>query len=181
VSLALTKRNLVDLSVSKNTDDGAVILDLLKVGFHVGLKVLGLGVLGEGLSLGVVPVLVETTFALVGKVLSPDGGNAVKTTRGFLVTDNTNNDHRRSLKNGDSLKDLLLVKELAKRTVNITNNVSHTSLVTHESGQMAGLSSIILRESMDLTTRMVSTLARTETKRTVTRSLKLTVRHLLLI
>jgi hypothetical protein len=177
VSLTLTKRDLVDLGVSEHTDDGALLLDLLKAGSHVGVKVLGLGVLGESLSLGVVPVLVETTTALVRKVLSPDSGDAAKTKRSLLVTDNTDNDHRRSLEDGNSLKDLLLVEELAKRTVDITNNVGHTSLVAHESGQMAGLGSIILRESVDLTTVVVSTLAGTETKRTVTGSLKLTVRH----
>jgi len=133
VSLTLTKRNLVDLSVSKNTDDAAVLLELLDVSLHVGLKVLGLGVLGESLPLAGIPVLVEATFALIGQVLSPDSANGVKTSGSLLVTNNTNNDHRRSLKDGNSLKDLLLVKKLAKRTINITNNVSHTSLVTHES------------------------------------------------
>jgi len=177
VSLALAKRDLVDLGVSDHTDDGALLLELLEVGLHVGVKVLGLGVLGESLPLAGVPVLVEATLALVGQMLSPDSANAVKTGGSLLVADDTDDDHGRSLKDGDSLKDLLLVKELAKRTVDITNNVSHTSLVAHESGQMAGLGSIILREGADLTTRVVSTLAGTETQRTVTRSLKLTVRH----
>jgi len=180
VSLALTKRDLVDLGVSENTDDAALLLHLLKSGLHVGIKVLVLGVLGESLPLAGVPVLVEATLALIGQMLSPDGGDAVKTGGGVLVADNTDDDHGRSLKDGDGLEDLLLVQELAQRTVDITNDMGHTSLVAHESGQMAGLGGIVLREGVDLATRVVGTLARAETQRTMTGSLKLAVRHLYL-
>ena len=177
VSLALTKRDLVDLGVSEHTDDRALLLHLLKSGLHVGVKVLVLGVLGESLPLAGVPVLVEATLALVGKVLSPDGGDAVKTGGGVLVADDTDDDHRRSLKDGHSLKDLLLVQQLAERTIDITNDVSHTGLVAHEGSQVAGLAGIILREGADLATRVVGTLAGAETQRTMTGSLKLAVRH----
>lgn len=76
VGLLLLERSLADLGVGQDADDGAVLLDALEVagdGLAVVLGVL-LGVLGEGLLLGLVPVLVEAALDLVVEVLSPDGG-----------------------------------------------------------------------------------------------------------
>lgn len=45
------------------------------------------------------------------------------------------------------------------RTVKITNNVSHTGLVTHEGGQVDGLGLVILGERLNATTVGSATLA----------------------
>lgn len=91
VGLLLLERRLADLGVGEDTDDGAVLLDALKLtgdGGTVLLSVL-LGVLGEGLLLALVPVLVEAALDLVAQVLSPDSGERAETTGGLDVTDNT--------------------------------------------------------------------------------------------
>ena len=76
VGLLLLKGGLADLSVRKDADDGAVLLDALELAGDGRAAVLGvlLGVLGEGLLLALVPVLVEAALDLVAQVLSPDGG-----------------------------------------------------------------------------------------------------------
>lgn len=81
VGLLLLEGSLADLGVGKNTDDGAVLLDALELAGDGGTVVVGvlLDVLGEGLLLGLVPVLVEATLDLVGQVLSPDGGEGAET------------------------------------------------------------------------------------------------------
>lgn len=67
VGLLLLERSLVDLGVGKHTHDGAVLLDALEVAGDGLAALLGvlLGVLGEGLLLGLVPVLVEAALHLV--------------------------------------------------------------------------------------------------------------------
>lgn len=95
VGLLLLERSLADLSVGEDTDDGAVLLHALELaadGGTLGLGVL-LGVLGESLLLGLVPVLVEATLELVGQVLSPDGGKGSETAGSLDVTNQTNSDH----------------------------------------------------------------------------------------
>lgn len=95
VGLLLLEGSLADLSVGKNTDDGAVLLDALELAGDGSAAALGvlLGVLGESLLLALVPVLVEATLQLVAQVLSPDGGEGAETTGGLDVAHKTNNDH----------------------------------------------------------------------------------------
>lgn len=67
VSLLLAEASLADLGVCKDTDDGAVLADALELassGFSTILCVL-LCVASEGLFLGTIPVLVETTLDLI--------------------------------------------------------------------------------------------------------------------
>jgi hypothetical protein len=92
VGLLLLDGSLADLGVGEHTDDSAVLLDALKLAGDGGTGALGvgLGVLGEGLLLGLVPVLVEATLDLIAQVLSPDGGERAETTGSLDVTDDTN-------------------------------------------------------------------------------------------
>jgi len=176
VSLLLTDLELADLSVDNDTDDRAVLLDTLELTQdRLGTAGVLLGVLGEGLFLGAVPVLVESALELLGQVLGPDGGQGAETTRSLDVTNNTNDDNWGGLDDGDGLDNLLLV-HLGAGTVQVTDDVGHTSLVTHEGGQVNRLGVIILGEGLGLTPVASSTLAGQESKGTVARPLKLTVR-----
>jgi len=176
VGLLLTNLGLADLGVGNDADNATVLLDTLEfTGDLLGALSVLLSVLGEGLLLGAVPVLVEASTDLVGKMLSPDGGEGTKTTGSLDVTNDTNDDHGGSLNDADGLDDLLLV-HLGTRTVKITNNVSHTGLVTHEGGQVDGLGLVILGERLHTTTVGSATLARKETKMAVSGSLELSIR-----
>jgi hypothetical protein len=163
VGLLLLKRGLVDLGVGEDTDDSAVLLDALEVTGDGLASVLGvlLGVLGEGLLLGLVPVLVEATLDLVGQVLGPDGGQGTETTGSLDVTNKTDGDHGRGLDDGDGLNDLLLV-ELGTGTVEVADDGRHTGLVTEGSGQVDRLLGVILGERLGLTTVVDGSLARKE-------------------
>lgn len=150
VGLLLLQRSLADLSVCDDTDNRAVLLDSLELlgdGLAVGLGVLG-SVLGVSLLLGLVPVLVEASLDLVGEVLGPDGGQGSETARSLDVSDNTDNNHRRSLDDGNGLDDFLLV-HLGSNTLEFTNDVGHTSLVAEEGCEVDWLLGIILETGED--------------------------------
>lgn len=112
VSLLLLETSLADLSVGEDTNDSAVLGDAFEFtgdrGFGSRFGVL-LGVLGEGLLLRPVPVAVEATLDFVRKVLSPDSGEGTETTGSLDVSDDTDDDHRRSLDDGSGFDDFLLV------------------------------------------------------------------------
>jgi len=147
VSLLLSQLHLADLRVSQDADSVTVLLHTGQLVLHV--LVAGISdassVAVESLLLALVPVLVEATLNFLAQVLSPDGGQSAKTTRSLNISNQTDNDHGRSLDNGDSLNGLPLV-QLGTRTVDLTENVSHTSLVAHERSQVARLGGVILGE-----------------------------------
>jgi len=133
VSLLLGKRKLLNVGVSKNTDDLAVLLHLGKLTVAVGVGLTTSVVLGESLLLGAVPVLVEATEHLLLKMGSPDGGQSTETRGSLDVTNHADNNDVGALDNGHGLDTFLLV-HLGSRLVDITDDVSHTGLVTEESG-----------------------------------------------
>ena len=168
VRLLLLERRLADLGVGEHTHDRAVLLDALKLAGDGGTAVLGvlLGVLGEGLLLALVPVLVEPALDLVAQVLGPHSGERAETTGSLDVADNTDSDklliqlsvssssvfvyretYRRSLDNGSSLDNLLLV-HLGTGSVKVTDDSGHTGLVAHGGRQVDGLLGVILGEAV---------------------------------
>jgi len=111
VSNLLSELQLADLGVGQNTDNLAVLLDAIDFGFDIlGLFSSLLGILGESLPLGSVPVLVESTTNVIRQVVGPNSSQGAKTIGGFDVANNSNNNHRGSLKNSDSFNGLLLVQ-----------------------------------------------------------------------
>jgi len=161
MGLLLLEWCLANLRVGENTDDSAVLLDTLELMSDGGTVVVGmlLGVLGESLLLGSVPVLVESALDLIAEMLGPDGCEGAETAGGFDVTDDTDSNHWWGLNDGDGLDNLTLV-HLSTWTVQITNNCGHSSLVTKGSSKMDWLLLVIDWEGLDLSSVSRSTLAR---------------------
>jgi hypothetical protein len=142
----LSESQLADLGVSQNTNNLALVLDISEVLLVIsGLGSDPVGILGESFALGLVPVLVESSLDFVTQVGSPDGLEASQAGRGGTIADDTNDNHRRSLEDGDSLNSLLLV-QLGARSVDLSDDVGHAGLVGNEGGHVAGLGRIILGE-----------------------------------
>lgn len=167
----------LDLSVSDDTDNRAEFLDAVQFGFNFGTAVLLvlLGVLGVGLFLGLVPVLVHASSEFITQVLSENSGQRAETLGSFHVTNNTNDNHRRSFDDGDSVDDFTLVHE-GTGTVDTTDNMRHTGLVTTEGSQVRGGTSIVLRERTDATKVSLGTLLGQESQVTATGSFEFTMR-----
>lgn len=91
--------------------------------------------------------LVEPPLQLVRQVLGPDGGQRSKTSGSLDVTDNTDDNHRGGLDDGDGLDDLSLV-HLGSRSVKVSDDVGHAGLVTHAGGEVDGLLGVILGKSV---------------------------------
>merc|ERR1719411_1341594 len=112
VGLLLPPSEDLHLGVADDTDDSAVLLHLSQILLNLLLaqviSPLGAG-LGEGLLLGLRPVLVEAPLGLLADVLGPDSLESPHASGGLDVSNNTDADHRRSLEDGDGLDNLLLV------------------------------------------------------------------------
>jgi len=173
----LAKLELADLGVSQHANNLAVLLDAVQLGGDL-LRLLSslLGVLGEGFLLGGVPVLVESATDIIGKMVGPDGGQSAKTSRGGNVSNDTDDNHRRGLNDGDGLDSLLLVK-LGSRALNLSHDVRHTGLVAHEGGQVARIGGIVSGERSNASSVVTGSLLRKVLQRTATGVFEFTVRH----
>ena len=104
------------MSGNDNTNDGSVLLDTVEISgvvfLRVGVLVLLLDVLAEGLLLGVHPVLVESALDIGVHVLSEDGGKGAETTRGLDVTNYTDDLERRALDDSGGVDNILLDRPL---------------------------------------------------------------------
>lgn len=177
VGLLLLKGSLLGLGVSKNSDNSTVLLDSLKLlGDGLGTALVLLSVLGESGLLGLVPVLVESSSDLLGKVLGPDGGEGSKTSGGLDVANNTDNNHGGSVDNGGGLNDLSLV-HLGASSVEVSDNGGHTGLVTKESSEGNRLGLVILGEGLGLSSGLGASLSGEETQVTVSGLFVLSVGH----
>jgi len=112
VGLLRAQWQKLHLGMSDNTDDFAVLLHLLEIAFDLLLAVLILpfaASFAEGLLLGFVPVLVESSLALLADMFSKDGLESTEASWSLDVPDGADHDHGRRLKNGDGVNHLLLV------------------------------------------------------------------------
>lgn len=153
VSLSLSEVELVHLGGGEDSDDLAVLLDSLEVSLDGLLALLvllpSLGVLGEGLLLGLAPVLVESSLDLVGDVLSPDSGESSQASGGLDVTNKTNDLHGGSFDDGDWLNDISLDDLLTLSLLVVSGDVGHASLVSDEGGKVDGGLDVVSGEGSD--------------------------------
>ena len=151
VSLALAEVKLGELGAGEDADDCAVLLYSLEVALDgvlaLGILLVSLRVMSEGLLLGVLPVLVEAALELIGEMLSVDGRESAEATGGLNVTDEADDLERGALDDGDGLNDVLLEHLLTLAAFVVAGDVGHASLVTEEGGQVDGLLGVILGES----------------------------------
>jgi hypothetical protein len=151
VSLALAEVKLGELGAGEDADDCAVLLYSLEVALDgvlaLGILLVSLRVVSEGLLLGVLPVLVEAALELIGEMLSVDGRESAEAAGGLNVTDEADDLKRGALDDGDGLNDVLLEHLLTLTAFVVAGDVGHASLVTEEGGKVDGLLGVILGES----------------------------------
>ena len=121
------------------------------------------------------PILVESSLALLSNMLSPDCLQGSETTGSLNISNHSNADNWRSLNDSTSLDDLLLV-DLRARPIDIAYNMGHASLVSHEAGKMHRFTGIILGEALDAPSKGFGTLLREKSLGSVSWRLKLSVR-----
>jgi hypothetical protein len=151
VSLALAEVKLGELGAGEDADDCAVLLYSLEVALDgvltLGILLVSLRVVSEGLLLRVLPVLVEAALELIGEMLSVDGRESAEAAGGLNVTDEADDLKRGALDDGDGLNDVLLEHLLTLTAFVVAGDVGHASLVTEEGGKVDGLLGVILGES----------------------------------
>ena len=155
VRLVLPQGKLADLSGADDTHDLGVLLHSGEIARDVCLRlvvfVLAVDVLGEGLLLGLVPVLVETALDVVIHVLGPNGVEGAQATRGWHIAHKTNDLHSGALNDGDGVYNILLDGLLTLATLLVLDDVGHAGLVAHERGQVDGLAGVVAGEGSNAT------------------------------
>jgi len=177
VCLFETQVELLDLRVCNDPNNGAELDNAIEFGLNVGAVVVGvlLGVFGERLPLGLVPVLVQTSLEFVAQVLGKHGGEGAETARSFDVPDDAHNDHGRRFEDGHGVHHFALVHQRSG-TVHVANHVRHAGLVAAERGQVRTLGGIVAGEGADAAEVPLGALLREKTQVAVTRSFELAVR-----
>merc|ERR1711935_1049309 len=136
--------------------------------------------LGESLLLALRPVLVESSFGFLSNMFCPNSFQGTQSPWGFNVSDHSDAHDGRSLDDGDSFDNFLLV-DLGTRSVQLPDNVGHARLVPKEAGQVHGFGGVILREGLGLTTVPFAPLLGKKSLGAMARGLKLSVRHSVIV
>lgn len=128
------------------------------------------------LLLASVPVLVESSLALITDMLGEDGLEGSESTGGLDISNNSDSDHWGSLNDGDGFNNFLLVRP-GSDPVYFTEDVRHASFVSHEGGKMTRLGLVVLGEGLHFTPVTGASLTREESKGSVPGGSKLTMTH----
>jgi len=92
------------------------------------------------------------------------------------VSHEADDDHGGGLHDGHCLHDFLLV-ELGARAVELANDVSHASLVSHEGGEVGGVLGVVRGERAQLAAHQFGALAGGKAEVAVAGSFEFTVTH----
>ena len=181
VCLELAEVEFVNLGGADDTDGRAVFLNTLKISLD-GLGVLvfmleAVDVLLEGVLLGSVPVLVESSLNILVDVLGPDSGEGTESTWGLNVSDHTDDLHWWALNNRGSMHNILLDDLLTFSTLLVLDTMGHASLVAHEGSEMNWLCLVILWPMSDTASVMLGSSLWEVGKRTLPWVLKLSMGH----
>jgi len=131
------------LGVGDESNNLAVLFDLVQSTFLRRFRFSPfLLVFSESQFLGFSPVFVESSFALVGDVFSPDGFEGSESSWGLDVSDNTNANHWWAIDDGTWLDDFFLV-EFVTLSGDFSNDVGHTGFVSNETGQVGGFRFVV--------------------------------------
>jgi len=179
VGLVLSELELAVLGGANDSDGGGVLGDSGDVAVN-GLLVLLvdgvlLGVLGEGLLLGVGPVLVEAALDVVVEVLGEHGLQGAEATGGLDVTDHTDDLHGGALNDGGGVDDVLLEDLLTVTALEVLDTVGHASLEAHKGGHVDGLFAVISGEVTNAATVVLGSSLGDESKGAASRCFVFTV------
>ena len=164
--------------MADKSDHGTVLGDSVLLDFgEVGGGLEFLLVLGEGLSLGVVPVLVESSLEGVSHGGAPESGQRPESLEGLDVSDHSDDSHGGSLEDGDCL-DLFLLVEQRSDSLVLSDHVSHSGLDSGEGCQVRSEGLVVLGEGLYLTSVMSGSSLGSEPEISLSWLLKLSVRHL---
>lgn len=137
---------LINLGVGDDTNNLAVLCDFVELFFVSLLSWFGgeeLVVFVESLLLGTLEVLVEASLGGIRETATKHSVKLAKTTWGLDISNDTNNHHWWSFNDGDGLNNFLLVG-LGTDFVGLTNDVSHTGLVSLEGSKVNWVRGIVL-------------------------------------
>jgi len=143
VSFLLFEWKHLHLGVGDESNNLAVLFDLVQSTFLRRFRFSPfLLVFSESQFLGFSPVFVESSFALVGDVFSPDGFEGSESSWGFDVSNNTNANHWWAIDDGTWLDDFFLV-EFVALSGDFSDDVGHTGFVSDETGQVGGFRFVV--------------------------------------
>merc|ERR1711970_1131927 len=144
VSFLLFEWKHLHLGVGDESNNLAVLFDLVQSSllgrFRFSPLLL---VFSESQFLGFSPVFVESSFAFIRDVLSPDGFEGSESSWSFDVSDDTDTDHWWAIDDGTWLDNFFLV-EFVTLSGDFSNDVGHTGFVSDETGQVSGFRLVVI-------------------------------------
>jgi len=143
VSFLLFEWKHLHLGVGDESNNLAVLFDLVQSSLLGRFRFSPfLLVFSKSQFLGFSPVLVESSFAFIRDVFSPDGFEGSESSWGFDVSDDTDADHWWTIDDGTWLNDFFFV-EFVTLSGDFSNDVGHTGFVTDETGQVGGFRFVV--------------------------------------
>lgn len=134
---------------ANSSDNGAVSSNSVERNFNgVFFLFVLLGVFGESFSLGIHPVFVKSSHSVSVQSLGPDSRKGSKSSGGFDVSNESDNNHGRGFEDGDGFNNFFFV-EFGSSSFNFSDDMGHAGFESSESGEVAWFFSIISRERPD--------------------------------